>query len=99
MPKMQIVTDEMVNRAGIIGQNASEILSSQNKVTDIFQNMGKNFSGKIPSLMTQQMIAMDSDYQAMNTMLGNYKTFLEDSAQNYEWTEEELARWATSLGK
>ena len=99
MPKMQIVTDEMVNRAGIIGQNASEILSSQNNVTNIFQNMGKNFSGKIPSLMTQQMIAMDSDYQAMNNMLGNYKNFLEDSAQNYEWTEEELARWATSLGK
>ena len=49
--------------------------------------------------MTQQMIAMDSDYQAMNNMLGNYKNFLEDSAQNYEWTEEELARWATSLGK
>ena len=99
MPKMQIVTDEMLSRAGKIAQNASNILEKQNMVTDIFKNMGKNFSGKIPSLMTQHMLAMDKEYTTMNGILTNYKDFLEDSAHNYEWKEEELARFAESLGE
>ena len=98
MPKMQIVTDEMLNRANRIGQNTSNILEKQNMVTNLFKNMGKNFSGKIPGLMTQHMLAMDKEYQTMNGILKNYKDFLEDSARNYEWKEEELARFAESLG-
>lgn len=98
MPKMQIVTDEMLNRANRIGQNTSNILEKQNMVTNLFKNMGKNFSGKIPGLMTQHMLAMDKEYQTMNGILKNYKDFLEDSARNYEWKEDELARFAESLG-
>ena len=98
MPKMQIVTDEMLNRANRIGQNTSNILEKQNMVTSLFKNMGKNFSGKIPGLMTQHMLAMDKEYQTMNGILKNYKDFLEDSARNYEWKDEELARFAESLG-
>ncbi|MBR1485673.1 MAG: hypothetical protein IJ597_00265 [Synergistaceae bacterium] len=97
MPKMQIVTDEMLNRADKIGQNTRNILEKQNMVTNLFKNMGKNFSGNIPSLMTQHMVAMDKEYQTMNGMLTNYKDFLEDSAHNYEWKEEELARMIESL--
>ena len=98
MPKMQIVTDEMINRASTIGENTSRILESQNQVTRIFQNMGRNFSGRIPTLMTQTMLAMDKDYKSMNGILTGYKDFLEDSAHNYEWTEAELTKWAEALG-
>ena len=99
MPKMKFVTDEMINRAGTIGQNSDRLFQSQNNVTKIFKNMEKVFSGKIPGLMNQHIIAMDSDYKAMNSILTNYKTFLEDNARTYEWTDEQLARWAEALGK
>ena len=48
--------------------------------------------------MTQHMLSMESDYKSMNNILNNYKAFMEDAARNYEWTEDELARWAESLG-
>ncbi len=99
MPKMQFVTDEMIARANTIGQGTERILESQNAVTKTFQNMGRNFSGKVPGLMTQHMLAMDKEYQTMNGILNGYKTFLEDSAQTYDWKEEELARWAETLGR
>ena len=99
MPKMQFVTDEMLNRAGTIGQNSDSLFQSQNNVTKNFQNMGKVFSGRIPELMNQHIIAMDSDYKTMNRILTNYKTFIESSARTYEWTDEQLARWAEALGK
>ena len=98
MPKMQFVTDEMLNRANTIGQDVGRILDSQNAVTKLFQNMGRDFSGKVPSLMTQHMLAMDSDYKAMNEILTQYKAFMEDTAQTYEWTDEQLANWAKALG-
>ena len=99
MPKMQIVTDEMLNRAGTIGQDTQKILDSQNQITKIFCDMGRNFSGNVPELMTQHMLAMDNDYKNMNGILDGYKEFLEDSAHNYEWTEDQLAKWAEALGK
>ena len=99
MPKMLYVTDEMIARAGNVGTNAGEILNSQNQVTSIFQNLGRDFSGRIPSLMTEQMIAMESVYQSMNNTLNGYKDFLEDSARTIEWTDEEAARWSSALGR
>ena len=98
MPKMQIVTDAMLDRASRIGQASDLMFSNQNAVTQIFQNMGRNFSGRVPGLMTQHILAMESDYKSMNTILTNYRNFMEDAARNYNWTENELASWAESLG-
>ena len=98
MPKMKIVTDAMLEKAATIGQDTANILEKQNMVTSIFSNMGKNFSGNIPSLMTQHMCAMDKEYTAINRILGGYKDFLEYSANNYDWKEDELARAAAALG-
>lgn len=99
MPKILAVTEEMQNRASAIGNSADEILGIQNTVTNIFQNMGRDFSGRIPSLMTEKMIAMESVYQGINATLNNYKDFLINAAQNYEWNDSEAARWTQSLGK
>ena len=99
MPKILAVTEEMQNRASAIGNNADEILGIQNAVTNIFQNMGRDFSGRIPSLMTEKMIAMEEVYQGINSTLNGYKDFLMDAAKNYDWNDSEAARWSTSLGK
>ena len=45
MPKMKIVTDEMLKRADKIGQNTKNVLEKQNMVTNLFRDMGNNFSG------------------------------------------------------
>ena len=97
MPKISAVTDEMKSRAANIGSQAKEILDSQSAVTDIFQNMGPDFSGRIPSLMTEKMIAMESLYQGINTTLTGYQDFLVEAANNYEWTDSEAAKWMSSL--
>lgn len=98
MPKILAVTEEMQQRAGEIGHRADELRESQSNVTSIFQNMGRDFSGRIPSLMTEKMIAMESVYNGINATLNGYKDFLNDAAQTMEWTDSEAARWANSLG-
>ncbi len=97
MPKILAVTEEMERRASDIGNKAGEILDTQNAVTNIFQNMGRDFSGRIPSLMTEKMIAMESVYQGINATLNGYKDFLVDAARNYEWNDAEAAQWARSM--
>ncbi len=97
MPKIKAVTEEMEARAAGIGTNAGELLTAQNSVTNIFQNMGRDFSGRIPSLMTEQMIAMEEVYQGINETLNGYKDFLSNAAKTYEWNDSEAARWTKSL--
>ena len=99
MPKILYVTEEMKQRAGNIGRDTSEILESQKQVTNLFSGLGRDFSGEIPTLMVEKMIAMESHYQDINMTLTGYREFLEDAAQNMEWTDEESARWAASLGR
>lgn len=98
MPKILAVTTEMERRASDISSNADEILKIQNGVTNIFQNMGRDFSGRIPSLMTEKMIAMEDTYQAINATLNGYSEFLSNAAKTYEWNDSEGARWMRSLG-
>lgn len=97
MPQIKAITDEMHERASIIGTEAEGILASQTSVTGIFRNMGKDFSGAIPSLMLEHMIAMQVVYRGMNESLNGYKNFLDDTANNYEWTDGEASRWFQTL--
>ena len=98
MPKILAVTQEMERRASSIGNNADEILNIQEEVTNIFQNMGRDFSGRIPSLMTEKMIAMEDVYQSINATLNGYRDFLSDAAKNYDWNDSEASRWFRSMG-
>ncbi len=99
MPKISAVTEEMERRASDIGNNAGTLLDIQNAVTDIFQNMGRDFSGRIPSLMTERMIAMEEVYRGINETLNGYKDFLSDTAKNYEWNDSEAANWTRALSQ
>lgn len=99
MPKMLYVTNEMKSRANKIGVGTDEIFNSQKEITKIFQNMGRDFSGKIPTLMNEKMIAMEDDYIGINEKLKQYKDFLIKSADEVEWTDSEASRWAQALGR
>ena len=92
MPKIEVTTEDLMNIAGTIGSNATDILSGQKSVTNIFQNMGREFSGRIPSLMTEKMIAMEDVYQGINDTLTNYSEFLRNAAQSYERIDAEAGR-------
>ena len=92
MPKIEVTTEDLVTIAGDIGNSADSILSDQNAVTNIFQNMGRDFSGRIPSLMTEKMIAMEDAYHGINDILNNYSGFLQDAAQTYERIDREAGR-------
>ena len=92
MSKIEVTTEDLKNIAGTIGSNASDILSGQKSVTNIFQNMGREFSGRIPSLMTEKMIAMEDVYQGINDTLTNYSEFLRNAAQSYERIDTEAGR-------
>ena len=97
MAKILAVTTEMEARASDIGTKADSILDIQNAVTNIFQSLGRDFSGRIPSLMTEKMIAMEDIYQGINGTLNGYAAFLSDAAKNYDLSDREGARWARSL--
>lgn len=92
MPKIEVTTEDLQTIAGNIGGSADDILSGQNAVTNIFQNMGRDFSGRIPSLMTEKMIAMEDVYKGINDTLSNYSEFLRNAAQTYERIDAEAGR-------
>ncbi|MBQ7214907.1 MAG: hypothetical protein IJS39_02860 [Synergistaceae bacterium] len=92
------VTEDMNKRAAEIGTQAGDILTTQRNVTNIFQNMGRDFSGRIPSLMTSKMIAMEDIYQGINETLNGYQDFLSNVAKTYEWNDAEAARISRTLG-
>ena len=98
MAKIQVITEEMLAKAKNIHQGASDVFDSQSKATNIIQNLGKDFSGKVPSLMTANMLAMRDKYNAMNETLDQYGKFLTHAANTYEWNDRDLAKWATALG-
>jgi uncharacterized protein YukE len=97
MPRIKAITDEMRVRARNVSDRSNEILSSQQTVTKIVGNMGPDFSGKVPSLMTQNLLAMDEKYKGMNDTLTQYAKFLDNAANTYEWSDQEIARWAGAL--
>lgn len=98
MPKIQIITEEILGKAKNVHQGAADIFSSQENVTKTIQNLGKDFSGKLPTLMTEHMLSMRDKYRSMNENLTQYGSFLEHSANTYEWNDKELAKWAAALG-
>ena len=98
MPKIQVITEEMLGKAKNINQGAMDIFNSQGNVTKTIQNLGKDFSGRLPSLIVQNVLSMRDKYKAMNETLDQYGKFLENAANTYEWNERELTKWATALG-
>ena len=58
MPKMQFVTDEMIARAGVIGQNIARLRNSQTQVTRISESLWTkdDIQEKIHSAINEHVI-------------------------------------------
>ena len=97
MPKIKAVTDAMIKRAEAIEQGTTSLFNSQKSVTKILMNMDRCFSGRVPRLMTERMILMEREYARVNLILTRYSAFLKQVAQQYEWSDEQAARWARAL--
>ena len=83
----------MLGKAKNIHQGATEIADSQSNVTKIIQNLGKDFSGKLPTLMTGNILSMKNKYKELNETLDQYGKFLTHAANTYEWNDKETAQW------
>jgi uncharacterized protein YukE len=99
MPQIKAITDEMLEMAGKIHEGKEAISASQNSVLGIMQNLGADFSGKLPTAMLELMLAQKDKYAAVCEAIKDYGDFVEHAAQTYEWTDKEIARWAEKLGK
>jgi surface antigen len=77
---------------------ADEIFTSQKSISKLIGNMGHDFSGKLPTLMTQNMLAMDKKYQSINDILKEYSGFIHHAAERYDEDQTYLAGLAGMLG-
>ena len=93
MPQIQVITDEMHNIANNIGQRVDSIRNSQYNVLRFIQNLGVGFSGNLPQAMIQYVTSKKTDYQTIANTLYGYRVFIDWAADNYEWTDQQLAQW------
>ncbi|MDR0647892.1 MAG: hypothetical protein LBF92_00950 [Synergistaceae bacterium] len=99
MPQIKAITDEMLERAGKIRGSGEELGASHDGVLSVMQNMGADFSGKLPTAMLELMLSQKDKYAAVGEAIKDYGDFVEHAANTYEWTDKEIARWAEKLGK
>ena len=98
MPKVKVITEEMQGKAVNVALWALDMSHGQNNAMRIIQNLGRDFSGTVPSLIAENLLGMREKYRSMNETLDQYRKFLEHAANNYDWNDRELAKWAASLG-
>ena len=63
----------------------------------LIQGLGDGFSGNLPSLMIQYVISKKSGYQAISNTLTDYRYFIDEAADNYDWNDKQLAQWGNAL--
>lgn len=98
MPKIQVITDEMHSIADGIGQHAEAIRSSHDNVMRLIDGLGAGFSGSLPSLMIQYVRSNRNGYRSIDDALADYREFIDWAADNYDWNDQQLARWGNALG-
>ena len=98
MPKIEVVTNALREKAVTIGKDTKSIAESQQSVMSIFQDLGTVFSGTLPTVMVEYMLSMDESYRSINAEIEGYKTYLNSTADTYDWTEKQLRQWARALG-
>jgi surface antigen len=96
--RIQAITDAMHSEADRFAAYADEILTSQNSISKLVGNMGHDFSGKLPSLITQNMLSMGEKYRSMNENLKEYSGFIHHAAKRYDADDAQLAAMAEALG-
>jgi uncharacterized protein YukE len=84
--------EEMMSLARSISGNADTLYQRQENVRKIIGNMGRCFSGKLPSLMLQNSLNVFTKARAMKDNLKNYYAdFLQHAAERIESDDRALA--------
>jgi len=89
--RIQAITGAMHAEADNFSTRADEILQSQGNVSKLIGNMGHDFSGKLPTLMTQDILAVDNKYQSINTTLNEYAGYIHNAVDKYDEDDTQLA--------
>jgi murein DD-endopeptidase MepM/ murein hydrolase activator NlpD len=98
MPKILAITDAMHSYAKNILAKAGDIQSSHNEMGRITNGMTPYFSGMLPELLTQRLLDMKKKHEALYEKISQYSEKIDYAADNYDWSDREIAGWATRLG-
>jgi hypothetical protein len=98
MPKILAITDAMHSNARSVLAKAAEIQASQGELARVAGGMTPYFSGILPELLTQRLLDMKKKHEALYEKITQYSEKIDYAADNYEWSDREIAEWARRLG-
>jgi uncharacterized protein YukE len=98
MPKILAITETMHGNAKNILARAGEIQSSHGEMERITNGMAPYFSGTLPELLTQRLLDMKKKHEALYEKISQYSEKIDFAADNYDWSDQEIAGWAGRLG-
>jgi murein DD-endopeptidase MepM/ murein hydrolase activator NlpD len=88
----------MHSNAKNILAKAGEIQSSHNTMERIANGMTPYFSGTLPELLTRRLLDMKKKHEALYEKISQYSGKIDYAADNYDWSDQEIAGWAARLG-
>jgi uncharacterized protein YukE len=98
MPKILAVTDAMHSNAKSVLAKAAEIQASHDDMARVAGGMAPYFSGTLPELLTQRLLDMKKKHEALYEKIAQYSEKIDYAAENYDWSDQEIAGWANRLG-
>jgi surface antigen/uncharacterized protein YukE len=98
MPKILAITEEMHNYAKNILAKAGEIQASHGEMARIAGGMTPYYNGTLPELLTQRLLDMKKKHEALYEKIEQYSEKIDYAADNYDWSDQEIAGWAGRLG-
>ncbi|MDR0653834.1 MAG: C39 family peptidase [Synergistaceae bacterium] len=98
MPKIVAITETMHGNAKNILARAEEIKTSHGEMERIVNGMTPYFSGTLPELLTRRLLDMKKKHEALYEKISQYSEKIDYAADNYDWSDTEIAGWARRLG-
>ncbi|MDR1376345.1 MAG: CHAP domain-containing protein [Synergistaceae bacterium] len=98
MPKILAITETMHGNAKNILAKAGEIQSSHGEMERIANGMTPYFNGALPELLTRRLLDMKKKHTALYEKIEQYSQKVDYAADNYDWSDREIAGWAARLG-
>lgn len=100
MAQIAVITTALKGTAQKMGTTIETIRTSQAYITKTALNgIEEFFSGTLPNVMLDFLLAKKDVYEKMIEALEEYKQAIESSADTYEASEEQLTAWAEVLGE
>jgi surface antigen len=98
MPKILAITEAMHGYAKNVLAKAGEIQSSHGEMERVAGGMTPYFSGTLPELLTRRLLDMKKKHAALYEKVAQYSEKVDYAADNYDWSDREIAGWANRLG-